>query len=233
MAFLRITASTEDRLRLDAAGIYLRAPHKNDYKMWSELREISRDWLVPWEPQWRVDELSRACYYWRLQGWRHDAKLGLAAPFFIFRSCDDALVGGINISNIRRGVAQDCTIGYWIGKPFAIPVVLCGRSWLTRSRPCICTASKPPASRPTSAHAGCSIASGFEKKAMPVVICASTTCGRIMFYTRNWRGSDFPSSPPNISRYLPRLQPQAAISAFPFRFEVRGVENVVHICVGD
>lgn len=119
MAFLRITATAEDRLRLEAAGIYLRAPQKSDYKAWADLREMSRDWLVPWEPQWRVDELSRACYYWRLQGWRHDAKLGLAAPFFVFRSSDDALVGGINISNIRRGVAQDCTIGYWIGKPFA------------------------------------------------------------------------------------------------------------------
>jgi [ribosomal protein S5]-alanine N-acetyltransferase len=119
MAFLRITTGSEDRLRLEAQGIYLRAPTKGDYKAWADLREISRAWLVPWEPQWRVDELSRACYYWRLQGWQHDAKLGLAAPFFIFRSSDDALVGGINVSNIRRGVAQDCTIGYWIGKPFA------------------------------------------------------------------------------------------------------------------
>jgi [ribosomal protein S5]-alanine N-acetyltransferase len=119
MAFLRITTSSEDRLRLEAQGMYLRAPTKGDYKAWADLREISRDWLVPWEPQWRVDELSRACYYWRLQGWQHDAKLGLAAPFFIFRSSDNALVGGINISNIRRGVAQDCTIGYWVGKPFA------------------------------------------------------------------------------------------------------------------
>jgi [ribosomal protein S5]-alanine N-acetyltransferase len=119
VAFLRITATSEERLRLEADGIYLRAPQKSDFAAWSELRGASRDWLVPWEPQWRVDELSRACYYWRLQGWRHDAKLGLAAPFFMFRSSDDALVGGINVSNIRRGVAQDCTIGYWIGKPFA------------------------------------------------------------------------------------------------------------------
>jgi [ribosomal protein S5]-alanine N-acetyltransferase len=119
MAFLRISSGSDDRLRLEAQGIYLRAPNKSDYKAWADLREASRDWLVPWEPQWRVDELSRACYYWRLQGWQHDAKLGLASPFFMFRASDDALVGGINISNIRRGVAQDCTIGYWIGKPFA------------------------------------------------------------------------------------------------------------------
>jgi [ribosomal protein S5]-alanine N-acetyltransferase len=119
MAFLRLPTPAPERLRLEGEGIFLRPPAKGDYQAWADLREVSRDWLVPWEPQWRVDELSRACYYWRLQGWQHDAKLGLAAPFFIFRSSDETLLGGINVSNIRRGVAQDCTIGYWIGKPFA------------------------------------------------------------------------------------------------------------------
>ena len=119
MAFLRITAAAEDRIRLEAAGIYLRSPHKSDYNAWSELRAQSREWLTPWEPEWRVDELSRACYYWRLDGWLNDAKRGAAAPFFMFSADDDALMGGINIANIRRGVAQDCTLGYWVGQPFA------------------------------------------------------------------------------------------------------------------
>jgi [ribosomal protein S5]-alanine N-acetyltransferase len=119
LAFLRIPAVGQERLRLEGEGVYLRAPAKGDYNAWAEVREASRAWLVPWEPQWRVDELSRAYYYWRLQGWQHDAKLGLASPFFMFRATDDALVGGINVSNIRRGVAQDCTIGYWIGQPYA------------------------------------------------------------------------------------------------------------------
>jgi [ribosomal protein S5]-alanine N-acetyltransferase len=119
LAFIRIPSVGPERLRLEGEGIYLRPPAKADYNDWATLRGVSRDWLIPWEPQWRVDELSRACYYWRLQGWQHDAKLGLAAPFFIFRTSDDVLVGGINVSNIRRGVAQDCTIGYWIGQPYA------------------------------------------------------------------------------------------------------------------
>ncbi len=37
----------------------------------------------------------------------------------IYRRSDDALVGGITIANVRRGVAQCCTIGYWIGRPHA------------------------------------------------------------------------------------------------------------------
>ncbi len=31
---------------------------------------------------------------------------------------DDVLVGGLTLSNIRRGVAQCCSVGYWIGEPY-------------------------------------------------------------------------------------------------------------------
>lgn len=42
-----------------------------------------------------------------------------AYPFFVFRLADDALVGGVRLFHVRRGVAQTGTIGYWIGQPFA------------------------------------------------------------------------------------------------------------------
>ena len=32
---------------------------------------------------------------------------------------DNALVGGLTLANIRRGVAQAGSLGYWIGAPFA------------------------------------------------------------------------------------------------------------------
>jgi len=38
--------------------------------------------------------------------------------FFIFRESDDALVGGITLNNVRRGVAQTGTVGYWSGQPY-------------------------------------------------------------------------------------------------------------------
>ena len=41
------------------------------------------------------------------------------ASFFVFRRSDDALLGGITISNVRRGIAQTCSVGYWIGEPYA------------------------------------------------------------------------------------------------------------------
>jgi ribosomal-protein-alanine N-acetyltransferase len=40
-------------------------------------------------------------------------------PFFVFRKEDRALVGGITLNNIRRGVAQAVSIGYWMGAPYA------------------------------------------------------------------------------------------------------------------
>jgi len=32
---------------------------------------------------------------------------------------DNALVGGCTLSNVRRGVTQCCSIGYWVGQHFA------------------------------------------------------------------------------------------------------------------
>ena len=44
---------------------------------------------------------------------------GNAWPFFIFADSDQALVGAITLSNVRRGVAETGTLGYWIGQKFA------------------------------------------------------------------------------------------------------------------
>jgi ribosomal-protein-alanine N-acetyltransferase len=43
----------------------------------------------------------------------------LGYPFLIFRASDGVLVGGISLSNVRRGVAQSASLGYWIGVPYA------------------------------------------------------------------------------------------------------------------
>ena len=37
----------------------------------------------------------------------------------MLRESDDALLGGCTLSNVRRGVTQCCTLGYWIGDHFA------------------------------------------------------------------------------------------------------------------
>ena len=78
----------------------------------------SRAFLQPWEPTWPVDDLTRAAWRRRLSAYAHDIERGLAYPFLVFRESDNAMVGGITLSNIRRGVAQMGSIGYWVGQPF-------------------------------------------------------------------------------------------------------------------
>jgi len=104
--------------RIEAKRIYLRPPRGRDWRAWAEVREKSRSFLTPWEPTWSTDALSRAAFRRRLRQtaieWYEDG--GYA--FLIFRCNDDALLGGINLSNIRRGVAQSANLGYWIGEPY-------------------------------------------------------------------------------------------------------------------
>lgn len=109
----------ESGLSLEGQGVRLRAPRWRDYSQWSDLRRVSRDFLQPWEPVWPEDDLERAAYRRRLIAYAREMDAGNAYPFFIFRTSDNALVGGVTLSNVRRGVAQMGTLGYWMGQPYA------------------------------------------------------------------------------------------------------------------
>lgn len=111
--------STQAPLSLEGGGVSLRPPRWGDYAEWAELRRISQTFLQPWEPTSPADDLSRAAFRHRLSAYARDIDLGQGYPFFVFRQSDDALVGGVTLSNIRRGVAQMGVLGYWIGQPFA------------------------------------------------------------------------------------------------------------------
>ena len=109
----------EAGLRLEGDGVVLRPPRASDYVAWSDLRRRSRTFLQPWEPAWPADDLSRAAYRRRLMAYQRDMDLGSGFSFLVLRADDQELVGGITLSNIRRGVAQMGTVGYWIGEPYA------------------------------------------------------------------------------------------------------------------
>ena len=83
------------------------------------MREASRDFLTPWEPTWPADDLTRGAFRQRLRRYAEDQRTDQAYPFFLFRNDDNALVGGLALANIRRGVAQAGSLGYWIGAPYA------------------------------------------------------------------------------------------------------------------
>jgi ribosomal-protein-alanine N-acetyltransferase len=119
MAFFRTVSFSEPLPVVEGDGVYLRAPQMSDYSEWTTLREASRAFLIPWEPTWPSDDLSRAAFRRRLRRYAEDQRTDTAYAFFLFRKADDALVGGLTLANIRRGVAQAGSLGYWIGEPFS------------------------------------------------------------------------------------------------------------------
>ncbi len=102
-----------------AQRIYLRPPRIADHAQWAELRARSEAFLRPWEPAWSDDELTMPAYRRRLRGYWRDARAGAALPLFIFTRDTHVLLGGVNLSNIRRGIAQSASVGYWIGQRHA------------------------------------------------------------------------------------------------------------------
>ncbi|ADL00124.1 [Ribosomal protein S5]-alanine N-acetyltransferase [Brevundimonas subvibrioides] len=104
---------------VEGQGVLLRPPRAGDYAAWSELREQSRDYLQPWEPSWPDDDLTKAAFRRRLGVYAREMELGHAWPFFILDPSGRTLHGAITLSNVRRGVAETGTLGYWIGQPFA------------------------------------------------------------------------------------------------------------------
>jgi ribosomal-protein-alanine N-acetyltransferase len=117
MAFLR-SVSQETGPLLDSRRLYLRTPASYDYVPWAELRAQSRERLVPWEPAWSRDELTRSAFRRRLRHYQRDLRDETGFAFFIFRREDQRLVGGLSLSNVRRGVTLAVTLGYWMGAPF-------------------------------------------------------------------------------------------------------------------
>jgi ribosomal-protein-alanine N-acetyltransferase len=119
MAFFRTVSFSEPLPVIPGAGVMLRVPQSADYAEWAAVRAASRDFLVPWEPTWPDDDLTRGAFRRRLKRYAEDQRSDLAYAFLIFRSEDNALVGGLTLANIRRGVAQAGSIGYWTGVQFA------------------------------------------------------------------------------------------------------------------
>lgn len=119
MVFLRSVGFPERETILTGRKVFLRPPAAHDFAAWAALREESRSFLKPWEPRWPEDDLSRASYRRRLRRYAREMREDRAYPFFLFKADSGRLVGGATLSNIRRGVAQSCSLGYWMGAPFA------------------------------------------------------------------------------------------------------------------
>ena len=116
--FPRLFQARSDPFRLSGDLVFLRPPERGDYEEWASIRARSRNFLAPWEPSWPADALSRASFRARIGRYAEDWRTDQGYNFFIFRA-DDALTGGVGLSNLRRGVAETASLGYWIGEPYA------------------------------------------------------------------------------------------------------------------
>lgn len=119
MALFRSVSWSEPAPFVEGDGIVLRAPQMGDFTAWARLREESRAFLTPWEPLWPPYDLTRGAFRRRLRRYVRDVREDQAYPFLVFRTTDRALLGGLTLSNIRRGVAQTASLGYWMGQPHA------------------------------------------------------------------------------------------------------------------
>ncbi len=119
MGLLSFFQNTQSGVELAGDNLLLRAPAMADFQSWRDTRLSSRNFLVPWEPEWRDDEHLLSSYRQRLRRYQDLVDGDLAYPFFIFANGKNDVVGGITLSNVRRGVSQSATLGYWIGEAHA------------------------------------------------------------------------------------------------------------------
>lgn len=103
---------------LRGAGVVLRPPTASDHEAWATARAASRAALTPFEPRWTPDELSRTAYKARLKRMQHDMRNDFGHAFFVFDPVTRALMGGISLSGLRRGVSQSAFVGYWMATPY-------------------------------------------------------------------------------------------------------------------
>ena len=118
MAFLRPPRRAISGRSSSRDACLLRTPPMGDYPAWAELGPRAASILTPWEPLWARDELSRSSFRRRVRQYQRELRedLGYALPHLPPRR--RTLVGGLTHRNVRRGVTQAASLGYWIGAPY-------------------------------------------------------------------------------------------------------------------
>ncbi len=111
--------SRQQPFLLRSSRLVLRPPVADDWPQWARVRHESREFLQPWEPTWARNALSRSAFTRRLKIQARDRGAGTALSLALVRKSDGAFMGGVTVSDIRRGAARSGTLGYWIGRNYA------------------------------------------------------------------------------------------------------------------
>jgi ribosomal-protein-alanine N-acetyltransferase len=116
--------------------VLLRAGDPADWRSWRSIRHMSRDFLVPWEPEWQDNALDYGYFCGLLRRNWKDWRQGKSCAFLIFLNKKEGgsnkVIGGITLGDIQRGIAQKGTLGYWMGQPFA------GKGYMTEAARLVC-----------------------------------------------------------------------------------------------
>lgn len=115
MALFRFSTEPPTRPLIRTQNLILRAPQANDYAAWALLRTESRAFLTPWEPVWNEDDLTRTSFRLRVKRAAREIAADEAYSLFLLDARNETLLGGLTLGLVRRGVAQACTLGYWMG----------------------------------------------------------------------------------------------------------------------
>ena len=119
MAISWIVPSRESGPVVRGDGVFLRPAAVPDFEDWVRLREASRAFLTPWEPTWPADDLTRGAFRRRVKRHSEEIDRDESYAFLLFREADEEMLGGLTLGQVRRGVAQAATVGYWMGAPYA------------------------------------------------------------------------------------------------------------------
>src|SRR5258708_18307931 len=114
-----VPLSVSGMTRIAGRRVFLRAPTMDDWPEWAELRARSRTFLTPWEPTWPEDSLGRDHFRRPLRQQAREWRSGEAYRLFVLTNEGRRLSGGVNLRNVRRGVAQPASAAYSLGPPHA------------------------------------------------------------------------------------------------------------------
>ena len=119
MAFFKSILPQSNAPIIDGNGVFLRMPRMADFEEWSAVRGASREFLAPWEPLWPDDDLTRGAFRRRIRRYERDLHEEAGYAFLVFRKSDCVMLGGATLTNLRRGAAQACSLGYWMAQSHA------------------------------------------------------------------------------------------------------------------
>ena len=115
---LKLFGSMPPRCSFAGPNVTLRPPRRADLRHWIDIRSKSKTFLEPWEPAWSRDALTPGAYRRRIRRVAQEWRQGTSFGFFIWENNGGTLVGGITLTNVRHGVVESGSIGYWVGEPY-------------------------------------------------------------------------------------------------------------------